>query len=219
LTRAGAFDAIEKPTRGRAESYAPGVAQTLVENLAKVKVAQLAGPPREEVGEYVEPVQLQVVCFDLWNRMLEAKLTTIEKVGNVQDSLGNYYDGCVAAASGGDKLVERRIREWFSDKLITADGVRNQVRQEPDRSCGAVGSPSTLTAGEVQKLVDTYMVRQEPRGSSVWCELAHDRLVEPVRSSNQAWLDANIQKFRTPDLLRVKKPCILFGFHSFLVFA
>jgi WD40 repeat protein len=192
LTRSAAAEAIEKPARDRSEGYAAGVVDTIVRNLARVKVAQIDGSIREEDGDYVEPVQLQVICFDLWNRMLEAGRTTIaeENIGDVRAALANYYDGCVEAAAGKDKAVERQIRDWFSDKLITADGVRNQVRQEPDGSAG--GLPKRL----LQKLGDAYLVRPEPRGSSIWYELAHDRLVEPVRSSNSAWLETNIEKFQ-----------------------
>src|SRR4051794_24822724 len=77
LTRAGAAEAIEKPVRGRSESLAPRVVATLVQNLARVKVTQLDGQILEADGDYVEPVQLQVVCFDLWKTMLDEHRTTI----------------------------------------------------------------------------------------------------------------------------------------------
>lgn len=213
LTRAGAADAIEKPARNRSEGFAPGVVATLVENLAKVNVAQLDGAVRQEVGDYVEPVHLQVVCFDLWERMLDEGRTEITSgnVERVEDALARYYDHCVRAIAGDNRSVERQIRNWFNEKLITPDKVRNQVRQEPDGSSG--GLPRKL----VQDLVDTYLVRPEPRPSGAWFELAHDRLVDPVRASNREWLERNLEKFqkaaaqwagqdRTEDLLLVGDP-------------
>ncbi len=45
------------------------------------------------------------------------------------------------------------------------------------------GLPNTA----VDILRDCYMIRVELRGGNVWYELAHDRLVEPVRQDNLAW--------------------------------
>src|SRR5260370_26090649 len=64
LNRDSAKLAIEKPTFASARKFAPGVVDMLVENLAKVNVKQLDGSVTEEIGEYIEPMHLQVVCYD-----------------------------------------------------------------------------------------------------------------------------------------------------------
>ena len=39
----------------------------------------------------------------------------------------------------------------------------------------------------IQKLIDAFLVRAEDRRGSTWYELAHDRLIEPVRDANREW--------------------------------
>lgn len=184
LTRDAAAQAIEKPTEDSPRKYGKGAVEHLVENLAKVKVQGLDGVLHEEPGHYVEPLQLQVVCFDVWERMnrvnAEDLSIDIEDIRDVDQALRNYYENTVDKIAGMDWAVRRSIREWFQYKLITADGIRNQVRHETTQSGG-------LANHYVQQIVDTYLVRAEPRGV-IWYELAHDRLVEPVRESNREWL-------------------------------
>ncbi len=191
LTREMAVESIVKPSENTPRKYAAGVVATLVENLAKVKVQQLDGSFREEIGGYVEPLQLQVVCFDLWDRMRPDDLSVDpEDIGDVDDALRSYYQKSIQKVAGGNQATERAIRDWFQERLITADGVRNQVMQDESQSGG-------LDNALVQRLVDTYLVRAEPRGGVTWYELAHDRLVKPVRDCNQSWADehlSNLQK-------------------------
>jgi len=206
LTRAMAMEAIERPTRETERKYAAGVVQTLVDNLATVTVQQLVGPAKEVVGDYVEPLQLQVVCFDVWERMpAGAVLIEASDLGDISNALRSYYDNAVAATAGGDLETERDIRQWFQTQLITADGARNQVRHEAVRSGG-------LDTQLVQTLLDTYLVRAEPRAGVTWYELAHDRLVPPVRDSNRDWLESHLNKLQKAAALWIaegKKPALL----------
>lgn len=181
LSRAEAEKAIELPTEKLNRKYAPGVVSTLVSNLAKVTVQNLTGRLGEGVGDYVEPVHLQVVCFDLWNEM-EAEDLSIDQVdvGDVGQALSRYYAKAVLEGSNGNIDSERNMREWFEEKLITGDGVRNQVRMEEFQSGG-------LTNDLVIKMTEAYLVRRDERGGITWFELAHDRLVGPIRRSNQTW--------------------------------
>src|SRR5262249_33707617 len=39
----------------------------------------------------------------------------------------------------------------------------------------------------IQELIDAFLVRAEDRRGSTWYELAHDRLIEPVREDNSEW--------------------------------
>jgi WD40 repeat protein len=189
LRRDMAAQAIEGPTRTGTRKYAPGVVESLVNNLARVKVQRADGVIDENViGEYVEPLQLQVVCLDIWDRMKADDLSIDpEDLGDISQALSNYYSSSLRRASGGDEGVERRIRDWFDTQLITGDGVRNQVRQEARATGG-------LDNALVSKVLDTYLVRAEPRGGSTWLELAHDRLVGPVRSNNAKWFADHLNK-------------------------
>ena len=186
LTREMAMEAIAKPVEGTSRKYSFGVVERLVDNLAKVKVQQLDGSFREELGVYVEPLQLQVVCYDLWERLAPSERTIgLDKIGEIGDALSNYYVNSVESACAGDERAERRVREWFQNELITADGVRNQVRHEGGKSAG-------LENAVIARLVDTYLVRAESHGGGTWYELSHDRLVEPIVRNNEEWFGAHL---------------------------
>src|SRR5262249_35010685 len=148
---------------------------------------------RQFTGRYVEPVQLQVVCRRLWDE-LQADVKTIgaerlQASGDVDKALAAYYDGCIVDIAGGGAPYERRLREWFSERLITPAGIRGQVLRGQDQSGG-------LDNASVRRLLDTHLVRSEQRVGATWYELAHDRLVGPVRDSNRQWFDANLQSFQ-----------------------
>ena len=64
-----ALDAIREPARLGGRPFAPGVAEKLVEDLRQVRVP---GQEATVAGQYVEPVQLQVVCYQLWERIQES---------------------------------------------------------------------------------------------------------------------------------------------------
>ncbi len=188
LTREMAMQAIENPVERTSRKYAPGVVETLAENLAKIKVQQPDGSFREEPGVYVEPLQLQVVCYDLWEKLKPSERTIrLDKVGDIGEALSNYYVHAVKSSADGIENTERLIREWFQNKLITPDGVRNQVRHEATAS-GGLDNPF------IARLVDSYIVRAEHRGGSLWYELSHDRLVEPISQNNDAWFAAHLSK-------------------------
>jgi len=178
-------------------------ARQLVDNLRKVRgTASDLGTP---LGPFVEPVQLQVVCLWLWEKLADAATGTDPDPGRitvddlsvlgdvVDDALAGYYTKRVTevaqtTASGfpTPAQAERAIREWFSYRLISAKGVRQPVSKEQS------GLPDVAVRG----LRDAYLVREDRRGSFTWIELSHDRLVAPVTRSNEAWFKERLSKFQ-----------------------
>jgi WD40 repeat protein len=158
--------------------------EDLIRDLAMVKVQQADGSFVSEIGPHVEPVQLQVVCQRLWDAMPEGDLSIgpedLRQFGNVTEALAAYYKDSVARIAGGDPAVERAIRDWFGEKLITAAGVRGQVLRETGASGG-------LANETIDQLRATHLVRAESRAGATWYELAHDRLIEPVQRDNAVW--------------------------------
>ncbi len=178
----GAREAMVNPAREGGREFP--AAEQLVHDLATMKVQQADGSFREETGRHVEPVQLQVACLRLWNEMpddarsIEAE--DLEQFGDVTEALAGYYADSVTRISGGTIARERAIRDWFGEALITAGGIRGQVLRGADESEG-------LANAVIERLLDTHLVRAEKRAGATWYELAHDRLIEPVRSDNAAW--------------------------------
>ncbi len=181
--------AVREPARLAGVDFMDTAAQKLVNDLRQVRVQRPNGATETQLGQYVEPVHLQVVCRRLWDR-LPADATHIierdvEAIGDVDSALGNYYAERVAAAAGVAGVGERVIREWFDHHLITEQGIRGQVLQEPERSQG-------LDNRAISHLIDDHLVRAEKRRGATWFELVHDRLIEPLRTNNAAWRSANL---------------------------
>ena len=143
----------------------------------------------EHPGPWVEPVQLQVVCYRLWSRLpAEAQhigIAEVETLGNVDTALSDYYAEHVTEVAAETGVGERPIREWFDRALITPERRRGQVLQTHEQSQGLVNSA-------IWPLIDAYLVRAEKRRGATWFELAHDRLIEPVRANNAAWREAHL---------------------------
>ena len=134
-------------------------------------------------GQYVEPVQLQVICHNLWENLPAGGMQITEKdiqdVGDVNTSLGNYYADRVRAVAEAKSVSERRIREWFTDKLISPGGVRNMVLKEHGTKSSGLENDIILALPD--------LIRAEQRGGATFYELTHDRLVEPIITNNRKW--------------------------------
>ncbi|MGH8898173.1 MAG: NACHT and WD repeat domain-containing protein [Egibacteraceae bacterium] len=188
--------AIQGPAREAGVDFSDAAARKLADNLRRVRVRRPGGSVKA-LGPYIEPVQLQVVCERLWERLGERLRVTesdVTEVGDVESALASYYAdrvGAIATETGAD---ERAIRTWFDRALITEQGLRGQVLAGP-----LDGAPEDERV--LGLLEDAHLVRTDTRGGAQWFELAHDRLIEPVRTSNREWFDANLQPFQRQALL------------------
>ncbi len=179
--------AIQEPARRAGIDFTDAAATKLVADLSRVRMQQDGGMV-EQPGQYVEPVQLQVVCLRLWEKLNGAREIVpadVEDAGDIDGALAGYYAERVKAIAAETGASERAIREWFGDHLITKQGIRGQVLHEAGESHG-------LDNRVIGALVDAHLVRAEKRRGVIWFELAHDRLIEPVRTDNAAWFQANL---------------------------
>lgn len=190
LTVEEAAKAIEGPALKEKlpRQFAPGAALDLAKRLAKVTVQNPDGSFKEdEDGQYVEPMQLQVVCHEMWTQMpgddLEVDAGDVAKFGDVTNALAGYYDHRLEQdIANKDIQLERRIRKWVGRQLITAAGIRSQVLR-------GQGKTEELDNDLIDKLVACHLVRPEQRAYKIWYELSHDRLIRPIRQSNEEWFE------------------------------
>lgn len=178
--------AIQAPARAQGVDFTDAAATKLVNDLRQVREQSLDGATETRIGEYVEPVQLQVVCRQVWERVMGARIiqeSDIAAVGDVDAALATYYADTVAHI-GGNTGAERTLREWCQ-RLITPQGLRGIVQREAGQSGGL---DNTLIAA----LEDAHLVRAEKRAGAAWYELAHDRLVAPVRDDNMKWFTEHL---------------------------
>lgn len=169
--------------------FSEAAAAKLIDDLCRVQVQRPDGSVEVQTGQYVEPVQMQVVCYNLWEKLdpedMDITEEDIEKIGDVDQSLGEYYSRQVAEVAKKTGVKERTIREWFDVGLITETGIRGQVLMGKERSDG-------LKNEAIHLLVNAHMVRRDTRRGTTWFELAHDRLIGPVRRDNTTWFQTNL---------------------------
>jgi WD40 repeat protein len=180
-----AHQAIRKPAGECGVDFTIPAVSKLVNDLRQVQVQQADGSMELRLGPYVEPVQLQVVCYNLWQHIKKDQIQITEEdisaVGTVDESLAEYYADQTALVSIQAGVSERLIREWFDNQLITESGIRGQVLKEKGESSGGLSNDA------IRLLVDSHLVRAEKRLNADWYELAHDRLIQPVRKNNARW--------------------------------
>ena len=174
--------AIQEPAKQGGRPFAPSVAEALVDNLRQVRSQR---PDETSLGEFVEPVQLQVVCYQLWEKLsikAEAVITLadLEELGNVDHALGEFYQQALSEALVRTKVSELELRNWFEYRLITEAGTRGIVFQGSEQTAGM---PNAV----VQILALRFLLISEQRAGAVWYELIHDRFVEPILQSNHKW--------------------------------
>ena len=193
LNREAAIEAIKRPVERwqsasgiRGIRYEPGVAEQIVDQLSK---SGISGDSFQR-AQRIEPVQLQVVCLDLWNSLPrgieEIRFRHIPEGWDVDSVLQRFYEQAISATSklGPGRLwysyVEYKIRKWFDQKLITPAGTRGMVFREGHTTGG-------IRNEIVDGLASRYLVRHEARAGGDWYEISHDRLVQPIQTSNRRW--------------------------------
>jgi WD40 repeat protein len=187
-----ALEGIRRPAQRMGVEFTEEAAHRLVDDLRRVRRQRPGGDTEDALGTSVEPVQLQVACQVLWS-MLPPDATRITPadvvtLGDVDQALADYYADRVARAAERTGVREAAIREWVEDRLITPQGLRDQVLEGPEDS-GEAGH--RLLA----ELLDAHLVRAEMRRQATWYELAHDRLIEPIRRDNAAWRAQHLSSF------------------------
>jgi hypothetical protein len=193
-----ARSAVVKPFQNRGLSFDPNAADELMAELSEIRVAE-GDKFRETRGEFVEPVQLQVVCQSLWENLPSewrngpnassdgSRLITaeyIERFGDVDNALACYYDRSVerAAAASEGKIGEGELRRWFGTALITPTGTRGLAFR------GAPGATWRIPGLALKELEEAHVIRREDRSGTITHELTHDRFIEPIQKSNHKWL-------------------------------
>ncbi|NJN17059.1 MAG: hypothetical protein HC822_12695 [Oscillochloris sp.] len=211
------LNAARRAMQGPAESvgvdFTTEAARQLSENLARLVVTGRDGKTEERIGLTVEPVQLQVVCRRLWDQRFadersgsgdtvvavrpQITVHDVEAMGSVDQALSDYYrDGIAKAVAAGG--AERTIRSWFDRDLITSQGIRGQVLYGSEQM-------RNLNDVVINALRNVYLIRADERRGSTWYELAHDRLIDPVRTNNRVWFETNLSALQRQTELWIER--------------
>lgn len=189
LGERAAREAMQRPAADAGYVFTDAAASRLADDLRRVRFTRPSGGAAEGLGQHVEPVQLQVVCLRIWKQLApdtrEIGLAEIERYGNVDTALADYYADSVRDIAARTGVQERLIRRWVEEHLTTGDNFRCQVVEQPGRTHG-------LDNAVLAELEDAHLVRRDRQRGVRWYELTHDRLVQPIRESNAAWFAANL---------------------------
>lgn len=181
LDKKSAFLAVTEPLKKieTTRTFAPGVADTLVDNLSITRVDNRSREVTNVKGEYVQPVHLQVVCYRMWEELPNnATQITRYDVKEVDVALREFYEEAIRNAGKKNGVDEADIRRWFEKYLITSTGTRSVVHQGIHETGG-------LSNKVVSDLESGYLIRSEWRLNARWYELTHDRLLGPIKESNR----------------------------------
>ena len=181
MKRDAAISAIVGPINKTKINYAEGVPEYLVDELLKVRVNTAIGETIIIPGEYIEPVQLQVVCQNLWSNLPDDVRTItkeyVETFGSVDDALREFYNQAINSVVSSKRIIENDLRQWFKKQLITMTGTRGTVYRGPDDTGG-------IANDVIDELQSKHIIRAEWRAGGRWYELTHDSLIKAVQDSN-----------------------------------
>lgn len=193
-----ALRAVQRPAWNVGTEFSPAAAERLVDDLRTISLSRSPGQdPVRRLSPYVEPLPLQLVCRRLWSDLRAATGTAeipsiepgdLESLRDIGDVLAAYYGDTVRAVAAATEVTERALRDWF-ESLISENGFRQQTMSGPE--------PGGEIAGRaLQRLEVAHLIRDEERQGTIWYELAHDRLIQPILVSNHAWRSAHLASWQ-----------------------
>ena len=189
-----AMDAIIEPAKKRGVAIDESVAVEIIRGLSLESKLNANSVVSQNTNEVIEPVYLSVVCYELWNQVIERRgeqgraieLRDLEKIcGGKGDSsvlianvLESWYQRVVTEVAEDQDAIEYRYsprKIYFEmSKFVSLRGGDQRVCARVPLGGERSGPfPNWLIA----KFVVRWLLRWEDGG---WYELTHDRLMAPV---------------------------------------
>ncbi|HTF05220.1 MAG TPA: hypothetical protein VK826_14425, partial [Bacteroidia bacterium] len=190
LTRANAAEAIGKP----ATLEIPGVSFAsppfvFSSDAMKTLLDFLTSTQGVTAGQYVEPVQLQIICHELEERVINGKIShtengqiivrssDIEGEDGLRHIIGNFYQKQLTKLQSELKLSPesiRAVRNVIENDLIAGE------RRVPVAYTTLTDKPN-VSAEAIDLLIREKLLKSETSHSgTTLVELSHDTLVKPI---------------------------------------
>jgi hypothetical protein len=134
-------------------------------------------------AQYVNTIQLQIVCRRLWQELREKGSIRSPAAGpdfSVRESMVGFVDDAIREAVSATRVDETFVRWWLENPLITSAGRRAFVLVEETHAAG-------LPIDVVESLSTARLLRIELRQGSRLVELTHDSMVDAVQRANERW--------------------------------
>ncbi len=180
------------------------VTEEVAQDIVEAVISSQRGEGSASFTEEVEPAYLNVMCNELFERMLATGQTTITRE-------------LVAAEKGGilESLYERSLRGlgaaarlFVEEHLVTPAGFRVTLPVEDARR-------EHVSDADIEKLVDRRLLRFEDRLGARHIELAHDLLTGLARKGREERNAARLQQ----ELRRARLRTAILGAAALLVIA
>jgi hypothetical protein len=198
LARDLAAEAIRRPAAREGVKFDPDLLKLLVDELATVRFVDALGKEIEEPGQWVEPMQLQLVCDSLWSRMPKgARLITWQEIrGALSDDARSPREAIktfvgMALRDFCGRVIEGVARDYHYPVPLIDLGCQNFILESGGRALlhQEVRRTGDLPNDIVNALESRHLLRLESRGGERFFELAHVNLVAPIGERGAA-LDA-----------------------------
>jgi hypothetical protein len=187
LKAAGARTAISRPFASTGLPLDP----TAVDQLVTSLLERQSDAGRTVAGQYVNTVELQIVCRRLWDELRQLNPSGPDSAGDrpsglllpdgfdMEDAVVKFVDATLKDACGSSRSAEVSVRRWLQSEMMS-DGRRNFHRRGANTTAG-------MTNTIVDKLEEGRLLQFEDRNGEPWVELTHDRLVPAIIRSNEQW--------------------------------
>jgi tetratricopeptide (TPR) repeat protein len=145
----------------------------------------LKAPSNYEIvkTDEVEPFQLQLLCQDIETKVQKRQQATVQQSDlggekGMQKVLQSFYDKQIKHIRWRKR---RRVRKLCEKGLLSRSNRRLSLEEEDITRRFKVKKPL------LNDLVNSRLLRAEPRVGSVYYELCHDTLVAPIRASSKKY--------------------------------
>lgn len=195
LSRQQATEAIANPASLQGVEFPADITSQLVNELSRRtylsgEQAHRAGQVVTEIGEYVPPLHLQVICRELWGRLSNGQ--TVISWADFRPTAGGSDTQIIGA------FVARVLRDFCSEAMrqaaeaaslpaalialgceqfVTSQGTRNPVRQDAEWT----GYLPNAAAAELARRLALQLEKRQD--GARWYELSHDTLCRHVRAA------------------------------------
>jgi hypothetical protein len=163
-------------------TYAPEAVTTIINHLSR-RFGQLT----TYAVSYIEPFQLQLICQRIEPIVVERQQSagstltiTMRDIGGeaaLKATLQDFYKQEIRALSSSRQ--RRAVRRLCEGYLISPEGRRLSIEDHE------IQRKLKLSGEILRKLVDKRLLRSDQRADSMYYELSHDTLVEPVLATRR----------------------------------
>jgi tetratricopeptide (TPR) repeat protein len=194
LDRQAAADAIRGPAAGTGRSFAPGVAEELIDVLLNATPGSASGPKPThgnraadseggaDFDDGIPPTMLQVAVARLWNA-LPSGTTTISmaelwRLADVDRWTAEFIGDAVRAVSRYREVNPWQVSSWLVQSFIDSSGARATVPVERE---AVAGMPIPVCFA----FEDRHILRAVVRSGVPWWELASSRMIGPLQIAGE----------------------------------